>query len=184
MGVETLAIAGLAASGIGAVTGALGAFNQGQATAASDRYAAGVARNNQIIADQNARRAVQVGRVQAQAQDMRNAQRYGAIVAAQGASGVDTESGSSKEVRDAASRLGRLDTQTVMDSAEERARAYNVQAQGFGAQSELDTMAASRAETAGTTGAFTSILGGATSLSDKWIRYKFPGVIGSEASAF
>lgn len=174
----TLAVVSLASTAIGGVTSFIG--SQQSATAASDaaNYNAAVARNNQVIASQKAQYEVQAGRVAAQNQDFQNRAKLGAITAAQGAGGIDLDSTSSKEVRDSAAQLGRLDTSTVMNNALVRAYGSNAEATNFGAQAGLDTMQAKNAQTAGTFAGFSSLLGGASQFSDKWLRFQDQGIEG------
>ena len=166
----------LAGSAISGIIGAVGAVQQGNATAAASNYQAAVARNNAIIAQQNAEYAGAVGGAQAQRQDMRNRAVGGAIEAAQGASGTDLGIGSPAAVRDSAARVGRLDTETIMSNAMAQVRGYQAQGVNQTAQARLDTMQGQQAQRAGTIGAFSSILGGASSFSDKWLRYQTVGV--------
>src|SRR5678815_1728656 len=112
MEVAALSLIGTAVSGI---TGFLGSMQQASAAKASANYQAAVARNNQIIADQNAARTAQAGRVQAQSKDFRTRAIVGQIDAAEGASGIGLESESSQDVRRSAQQLGRFDAQTTLD---------------------------------------------------------------------
>jgi hypothetical protein len=174
----TLGVVSLVGSVVSGITGAVGAIQTAGAQADAARYQAAVNRNNQIIAQQNATRSAQAGAVQAQNRDLRTRQVVGQITAAQGASGIDIDSTSSKEVRDSASQLGRFDAQTVYDNAMLTSRAESAQATNFGEQAKLDTMRASNAESAGLLGGFGSILGGATSFADKWLKFQTTGVGG------
>jgi hypothetical protein len=175
MGIETLAIASLAGSALSAGVGFIGAQQQASAQAASANYQAAVARNNAIIQQQNAQQAVQVGRAAAQAKDLENAQQMGAIVAAEGASGIDLGTGSPTQVRSGQQQVGRLNTLNIMQKAMNEARGFNVAAMSDTAQAQLDTMQARQAQTAGMFQAAGSLLGGATSFADKWIRFQMPG---------
>lgn len=173
----------LAGSVISAGVGAIGAMQQGRAQAAAANYQAAVARNNAIIQQQNAAQAAATGRAQAQQQDLANAQRLGAIAAAQGASGIDIGSGSYQDVTRSQQQLGRLGTQNVMQRALEQARGYNIEAASQTAQAQLDQMQAAQAQRAGMIGAGTSLLGGATSFADKWLRFQTTGVPGFGSSS-
>jgi hypothetical protein len=174
----TLATVSLAGSVLSAGVGAFGALQSASAQSAAAKYQAQVAQNNQIIAQQNAAQAAQAGRSQAQAQDYANRARMGGIIAAEGASGIDTGAGSSKEVQASAAQLGRLDTANIMQRAMLQARQYNVQAMSEGAQAQLDTMQARQAQTAGLFSAAGSLLGGASSFADKWAKFQTAGVPG------
>ncbi len=158
--------------------GAFGQIQQGQASAGAAKYQAAVARNNQIIAEQNARYSVAAGETQAQAQDFRNRALAGAVEAAQGASGIDVGSPTLSDVREGESQIGRLDTATIMQKAMLQERAYEQEASNFGAQNQLATMEARSAERAGYIGAAGSILGGGSNFADKWQRFKLVGVPG------
>lgn len=175
---STLAIASLVTTAISGTVGAVSAISSASAQADSARYQAAVARNNQTIATQNAQQAAQAGAVAGQARDLRTRATLGAIQAAQSASGIDTGTGTNKEVSDSAVELGRLDTSTIISNAMQTSRAYTAQGANFGAQSELDQATARNATTAGVVGAGTSLLGGASSFADKWLRYQTQGVSG------
>lgn len=158
--------------------GAFGQIRQGQAASAAAKYQAGVARNNQIIADQNARYAVAAGESQAQAQDFKNRALVGAIEAAQGASGISLDSPTLADVRAGESQIGRLDTATIMQRALLQERSYEQEASNFGAQSTFAEAEGRSAKRAGYIGAAGSILGGASNFADKWQRFKLAGVPG------
>lgn len=174
----TLATVALVGSTLSAGVGAVGAISSANAQSDAAKYQAQVATNNATIAGQNARYAAAAGATQAQARDFKTRATVGAIEAAQGSSGIDVGSPTSKEVRDSAEQLGRLDTATIMSNAMLQSRAYSAQATNFDAQAGLDKMQASNAQTAGGIGAFTSLLSGASSFSDKWLRYQTAGVPG------
>lgn len=171
MGLEVLSIAGTV---IGGITSAIGAIQQGSAQAASAKYQAQVARNNQIVAEQNARYAVAAGESRAQSRDFKNRAVIGAITAAQGASGLSLDSPASREIRESSEQLGRLDTATIMQDAMLTARSQETQASNFGAQAGLYDLTAANARTASYGSAFSSLLSGASSFSDKWLRYQSP----------
>jgi hypothetical protein len=161
---------GLAAVGTG--VGVYGAIQQGQAQKAQMDYQAGVAKNNQIIATQNATWAAQSGEAQAEGASMRNAQNIGRTRAIVGASGVNVDAGSPLKVLEAQDRLGMLDALTIKSNAARAVYGYNVAGMSYGAQSQLDTAAGKFSATAGDINAVSSIAGGASSVSDKWLYYQ------------
>lgn len=165
---------GLAFSAISGVMGAVGAMSQASAAKQQAEYQAAVARNNQIIAEQNARYSAQAGEVQSQAQGFKNRATLGAIEAAQGASGIQLGSPSLTDVRESAANVLRLDTANIMSNALLRSRGYNIQGQNFAAEGELAKMRGSAAQTAGFLGAAGSLLGGASSFAEKWSRLQAP----------
>lgn len=158
--------------------GFIGKIMEGQATAKAANYQAQVARNNQIIADQNARYSVQAGEAAAQAQDFKNRNLVGAITAAQGASGISLDSPTLTSVREAEEQIGRLDTATIMSKALMQSQAYSADASNFAAEASLQRSKARNATTSGLLGGMTSLIGGASSFSDKWSRFKTVGVPG------
>jgi hypothetical protein len=175
MGIETLAIAGLAGSAISGVTGFIGAQQSAGASAAASSYQAQVARNNQIIAENNAQYAAQSGAVRGQTQDFKNAAVEGRIAAEQGASGIDFDSPSSAAVRSSTKQLGRYDTETLYNNALLNVYGAQSQATGFGAQAGLDEFQARNAKSAGLIQGLGSLLSGASSFASKWAKFSDAG---------
>jgi len=165
---------GLGLSGLSTVMGAVGGIQQGQAAGRQADYTAQVARNNQLIAAQDAEYASQAGETAAQAQDIKNRAAQGSIAASQSASGLSFDSPTLMDVREGAAQIGRLDTENIMANAGLRARAYDAQAANYGAQAGLQSAAASDARRAGTMSAFGSLLSGGAAFADKWNRFYPP----------
>lgn len=174
----TLAVAGLVGSAASAGIGAIGAINTANAQSNAAVYQAQVARNNQIIAQQNASAATAAGGQAARNEDIKTAQIIGAEEAAQGASGLSVNSPSEEDVRSGTRQTGRLDALTKAYNAQLQGRSEVTQATSFGEQSQLDKLTAQNAQTAGGLNAFGSILGGASSFADKWLSYQLKGVPG------
>jgi hypothetical protein len=173
-----LAAGSLVSTVVGAGISAYGQSKTAQANAQAATYQAQVAANNQKIAQQNAQFSLASGRQQAQIQDIKTGQNLGQIKAAQAASGLDVNTGSNLDVQQSAAEIGRLDTLTIMNNAMKQSGGFLAQGQQFTAESQLDTMKASAAQTAGSIGVASSILGGASSFSDKWLGYQQKGVAG------
>ncbi len=171
-------ILGLVGSVASGVFGFMGAMQQGEAASASAKYQAQVARNNQIIAANNAQYAAQSGATQAQAQDFKNRAVLGHIEAQQGASGIDVGSDTSEDVRSSARQVARFDTETLYNNALLRVNSSLGQASSFDAQAGLEDFEAKNAKSAGLMKGFGSLLGGASSFSDKWLKYQNTGVPG------
>lgn len=148
---------------IGGVIGAIGAIQQGQAEAAQGKYQAAVAKNNQIISEQSAVYELQAGQVEEQASKMKTGQVIGEAHAAQGASGLETESGSAVKVRGTTGLIGDIDAATIRSNAAERAREYRIQGVNFDAQAGLYEMQAKQAQVASMFSAAGSIVGGLSS---------------------
>jgi hypothetical protein len=138
-------------------------------------YQAQVARNNAIIADQQAEHEVQVGSERAARTSRAGAARLAGLETTQGASGVDMNTGSNKNVQVSQRELNKLDTETVLSDAQSRAYGYRVQGQNFRSQAGLYEFqggrfgaAAGYAPTAGYLGAAGTLLSGASALPLKW----------------
>lgn len=176
MGIETLAIASLGASVASGVAGAAGAQQTAKANAASAQYRAAVARNNAQIAQINAKMSVEAGEAKSTEQSFRTAGLLGQQKVAQAASGLDVNVGTPVDVRASTAELGRLDQLTILHNAAKEAWGYENQANNFMAEAGLQDMTARNAKKAGDISAFTSLLGGATSFTDKWMSYSSRGV--------
>lgn len=176
MGIAAESLKGLStiASGAGAVMGAVGALDSAEANASASMYQAGVARNNQTIADQNAAYALQAGRVAEQNQRQRTKQTVGMQRAQMAANGIDIGSGSAANLQADTAAVGELDALTVRNNALRQAINYRQQGADFGANAGFLDDRAGYARDAGTLGAINSIVGGAASVSDKWLRWKNP----------
>ncbi len=175
----TLGIASLAFSAVGTGVSAYGQYESSQAQSAAALYQAQVARNNQVIANQNASIALQQGQQQEQTQRIKTGEMIGSELASQGASGVNPNKGSSLDVRSSAAETGELDAATIRYNANLKARDFMTQASSYGAQAGLYSAEAGWDQTAGYLGMGSSILGGASSVSSKWLSYQQQGVFGS-----
>lgn len=173
-----LAVAALALTGIGAATSAVGAVAQANAASQSATYQAQVAKNNQTIADQNAQYALQSGQQQQTAKQQQTAQQISAERAETAASGIDPNTGSATRIQGSTAALGALDAQTIANNAARTAWGYQNQGADFGAQASLLQSQSSSAAASGALGAFSSIIGGASSVSNKWLTYQSQGVGG------
>jgi hypothetical protein len=174
MCIATAALAtGIAGSAIGAGGSILGGIASGNSAA----YQAQVARNNAIIAGQNATFAVAAGEQQASNTSMKGGAQIGTIKANQGASGVDVNTGSNVNVVNSQREVNRLNTATVMSNAERQAYGYRVAAVSDTAQAQLDQQTAEQAPIAGGLAAGGQLLSGASGLAFKWSQLN-PGVIG------
>lgn len=169
-----------------------------------EEYQAAVARNNKVIAEQNANYERDVGEVQAQQVGMKARSDYGQMVAAQGASGIDVNSGSAVGVRAGMIDVGFHDQQVTRANAAHIAYGYEVQATQFEAEAaihsttaEMDRIQADNAttaanitrsalplqedainlsKTAGTIGVLSSLTGAAGSVANKWMQSSFQGM--------
>lgn len=173
---DPLSLLSLGSTLIGGVFSFIGGQQQAAAQKDAANFQAQVARNNQIIAQQNATYARQAGAVEAQTQGIKTASVVGAEEAAQGSSGIDLTTGSPREVRRSTTELGQLDAATIMQNAELRARGAEVQASNFGSEAQLASARARNASSAGTISGFSSLLSGGSQFSDKWLKFTNEGV--------
>lgn len=165
----SLSLIGTAVSG---VFGVVQSFTQASAQADAAKYQQAVARNNQIIAQQNAEVAARAGGIQAEQRDMRTRAVVGAQEAGQGASGIDLESDSLKRVRESTSQLGRFDAATIMANTGLQVRNDINQATAFGSEADLAGARARSATAAGPLNAFSSLISSGSAFADKWDKYK------------
>ena len=152
-----------------------GSIMQGVASSQAANYNAQVARNNQIVANQQAQTALQVGQTQEEAKRIQTGEMMGGIVASQAASGVNPNEGSALSVRSSAAETGELDALTVRYNTNLAARNLQYQGAIYGSQASLYSSQAGW-------DIGNSILGGASSVSSKWLQYNRMGVWGNQPS--
>ncbi len=157
MGLSEIAMA--ASIGSSVVSG-IGAIQQSQASAASAGYNAKIAAQNAQIQTQNADFAASVGEQNVAKQGAENKARLAATLAAQGASGVDVNTGSSVNVRESEAKLGMLDALTIRSNAAKQAYGYQVGAASDVAQAGLYRSQQKADKTAGYFSAGANVLGG------------------------
>ncbi len=150
----------MAAQLIGSVTQAFGAYQMGQSQSAEAKYRAQIAANNAVIADQNAEAALDKGRAESAEERRRTAQLIGLQKAQLAAAGFEVSAGSSIDILGDTAALGELDVLRIQADAENTARNYRLQAQGFMAEHGLGRLAAKNARQAGRIGAFSTLLTG------------------------
>lgn len=165
------------------------------------QYQAGVAEINAKISKQNAAYARDVGEVEAQKVGMAHHAELSKMTAAQGASGLDVNVGSSVKVRESMIELGEHDEAVTRASAAKTAYGYEVEATMNEAQAEvyrytasmqeeqsadmtkmadytrtsaksLADKATSIADKGGTLGMLGSLVSGAGSVAGKWMDYQ------------
>lgn len=171
---DSLQMVSMVTSGVGALVGAVGATQTGQANYQAATYQSAVAQNNQTIAEQNARYALEAGRSQESAQREKTAQMIGMQRAQMAANGIDIGSGSALNVQASTAATGELDALTIRNNAARAAYNYNVQAGDFAANAKLADMTAANATKTGGINAVSSIVGDAGSVADKWLKWKMP----------
>jgi hypothetical protein len=171
-----VAYASLAAAAAGAAVSAVGAHQQGVAAQQQAAYQAAVARNNQVLAEQAANDATAKGRVLEQQKRQQVAQQEGMVRAVAGASGFDENSGSPLRIQESVAQVGEEDAQIIRNNAAREAYGYRTQGMNYAAQAGLDEAEGRNAATAGNLGAFSSIIGGASTVSSRWTQFNKEGV--------
>jgi hypothetical protein len=156
------AVASLAAAAISAGVSVVGSIQQSRAQSAQAKYQAAVARNNQIIAQQNADDALKRGDIEEQKQRQKVQLLLGQQRAGFAAQGADLTSGSVLDILGDTAATGELDALTIRNNAAREARQYMLQGVNFQADAQLYQMQAKQAQTAGYFDATTSFLGGAS----------------------
>lgn len=159
-------VPGSSATGAGVVFNAVGDILGGFSEAGQLNAKAQIARNNAIIARQNASGALGAGEVRAEAQGLKNRAQQGAIKAGQAASGVDVNAGSAVDVRQSAAMLGAHDMMMIRSNAARQAYGYELEGLGQEQQSKLYRKGAKIAPWEGGFNAVGSLLGGASKLSE------------------
>jgi hypothetical protein len=167
---------GLGATLAGGILGAFGENKKGESQQAMYNYKAQVAKINADIDRQNAAWARTKGETEAMQYGMKAAQQRGAIRAAQGASNIDVNTGSAKEVQRSQERIKDMDLATIRSNAAKVAYDYETKAVMDENQAGLDTMAGSYAKQAGEIGAASSIIGTVGTVSSKWQQGKTTGL--------
>lgn len=167
---------GLGATVAGGLLSAFGASKQGSAQQSMYNYRAQVSRINAQINRQNAEWARTKGEAEATQYGMKAAQQRGAIKAAQGASGIDVNSGSAKEVQQSQEKIKSMDLATIRENAAKIAYDYESKAVMDENQAGLDTMAGNYAKEAGNLKSLESIIGTVSTVSSKWQQGKSIGL--------
>jgi hypothetical protein len=165
-GMQALQLGMSAASGINSFLG-----SQAQASAAEQ-----VARNNQIMAGYAAADAQRRGEEDAQAVQRRAAQLRGTQRSMMAARGLDLSVGTPAELIDQTDFFGEQDAATARMNARRESWAIRADAAN---QSAAASAEASRLRSSG----FTSLLGSAMSVADKWTSFRKPPTGGFNTNA-
>lgn len=156
-----------------AAGGAFKAFSSiisGDRQAEAYKYQSSMAMYNAAIAKQNQKYSFDVGEQQAVKQGIAGQAQAGQIKAAQGASGVDVNFGSSKEVQTSQHLVSQMDLNTIREKAAKTAYDFSVQAVNYENQAKGFNKAAENSRTEGRLNAIGSLIGSAGSISSKWMQ--------------
>ena len=173
----------LAGAAIGGILGAVGAGMTSGANAQKDLYLAGVARINAAIDRQNAGFALQSGDIAGEMEGLRSAQEIADTKAKAGASGFIVGSGSNAEVTADQTRAVAFDESIIAWKTNLTAYGDNTKAAMADSQAKMYEAAATNDTDAGYISAASSLIGGASSVADKWTQGSRLGMFGSGGSA-
>lgn len=177
-----------------------------------NKYQAAIADINEEIAKGNAQYSREVGEVDAQQSAMKSRQELGEMTAAQGASGINVNTGSSVKVRESMIEIGSYQQDIIRASAAKKAFGYDVEAMQDHAQADIyrytATMNEAQAAESLKGAAFAreglklqqqamgnvdkaqglnimgSLVGGAGSVADKWQSGSLTGLTGAIKGLF
>lgn len=158
----------LAMAVVSAVMSSAAAKKEGDAAKAQAEYAAGVARNNQIIAQQYADTERAKGRVAEDAKRQETAQKISAQRASGGSSGLDVNSGTSLDLQADTAKLGEFDALTIRNNAARAAYGYETQGVNYGSAAEMELSRGRYAKNASNIKIGQSIASSASSFAGKW----------------
>ena len=146
----------------GTAISAIGLFQQGRQESAEADFRSRIASNNAIIAGENAELALEKGRADIRDERRKTLQRIGSQKAQLAAAGFDISEGTSIDILGDTVALGELDVLRIEVDAGNRARNFKIQAQGFESEATLGRFAAKGAKRAGTIGAVSTLITGAS----------------------
>ncbi len=159
---------GLGSSLAGGILSAYSATKEGESQSQMYNYQAQVARINAQIDRQNADWAQHKGDVEGLQYGMKAGQQFGQIRAAQGASNIDVNSGSAREVQLSQRAITRMDEAQIRENASRTAYDYRYKATQDENQAGLYVRAGEDAKSAAKLKAIGSLIGTAGSVSSKW----------------
>lgn len=163
-GLTAMAVAPMAMMAGSTAMGVAGAISQGNAQKRMAEYESQVARNNAEIASRNEVKAYKAGAMEAQQQRTKMATLLGSQRAGYGASGVDVNTGSAREVQKSSQSLGYQDLLTIRENTRAKANAFRQQGTDYLNRANMALMGGANAQMAGYMGAATSFLDGASSM--------------------
>lgn len=174
--VTLMGAASIGTSIAGAGLGFMGAQQKGKAQQQAYQYQAGIARANQQIQERNADWTLESGSRDEVALGLKQRAEMGQVLAKQSASGIKVDSGSNAQVQDSLRTVQEMDRGNLMRNMQQKVRGYKLAAWEQGEQANIYDSAAKNAKKAGTIDAIKSLIGGAESVSDKWLKAKNTGV--------
>jgi hypothetical protein len=159
----------------GVAVNAIGAYGSANAQKNTYAYQAQIAAQNAQIANQQASQAIINGQTAEQNVRLQGAQVMGSQRASMAANGVDLGQGSANEALTTTKYMTERDALTTKDNALRQAWGYQVQAVNATNEGRMDSYASDSISPG--MSAFTSLLGGASTLSKQYYASKKAGAI-------
>lgn len=156
---------------IGGVAAADGAAAQGRAQYEAGMYQANVAQRNSQIAMLNKAQAEAQGKAAVQQNQSEAASLRGTQRAVQAGLGQLLDTGSAGDILTDTRKAQVVDAERIRQEVQRQALGFELQAQDFTTQGQLNTMEANSAFSAGKTNAFATILGTAGSVASMGAQY-------------
>jgi hypothetical protein len=152
-----------------AFLGAIGSIVSGVMGFVQAGYQAKVAKMNESVAKDNAKRAIERAQVEQQDQDAQTSAMMGSQLAAQSASGISVNSESSRRIRKASAILGRKDALNVRQAGEIEKYNYLVEAANQKAQGQMAQIGGVGSLLSGFISAGGSLVGRSTSSASPYV---------------
>lgn len=168
-----IAVAGVAATVLGAGVSYMAANKAAASQSNMDNYNAQIATNNQKIADQAALDAQARGEVAATQKAFATQQLIGRQKAGLAANGVDVNSGSALALQADSAAAGELDELTIKNNAAREAVGFKNQGINYQNQATLDEQASQDVLAGGALKADASLIGGVGQVASQWYNFKY-----------
>lgn len=162
------AVGALTTGAVGTGLSAIGAGTTAASTAAMYSYQSGLAAQNAKIQQQNATYAQMSGEQQASNAGLKARNIEGQILASQGASGLNVNSGTMTKVQEGQRLTDQTNMTTIRSNAAKQAYDYEVSAANSTAQSQAYGSAATMAGITGALNVGSSLLGGGSKVASQW----------------
>lgn len=167
---DALMVVSTAGSILSSGTQAYGAAREAKADEEALRFNAEAYRENQAFAEREAKDAIKRGSVNERRARLATYQLIGTQRARTAANNIRVDSGSAVNIQADAALLGELDALTIRENAAREARGIQQDARNYGTQAALTQRAAD--DVSPFLAAAPTILTGATSVADQWLRYR------------
>lgn len=174
MGIETIAMASLAASAAGTVSSTIGSYQKAKAEKSALQYQEAVSRNNAQMAEWQAEDAIRRGQVTKQKEQLKTNALKARQRTMMAERGIDLGEGSALNILTDTDMIGAIDANNATDNAAREAYGARVQAGNYRSNADLlsfrgDSISPGKA-------AFGSALTGAGSVASIWYAMSSKGI--------